>query len=661
MRAKAPKILKYAAIGLLLSPFMAGVAKGQSLEGRVNKATAGRSVRVTVKDDFSKLPLADAWVRFVNRNNPSIIYSDSTNSSGVVQWNDFYTDVKDDNTSVPTGFKLKQNYPNPFNPSTRIPLSIDHYCDVNLSIYNIRGELVKTLYDGKLTPGEHEYTWNGTDKNDEGVAAGQYIVVFRSKDNQKTIKMMLLDGNVSVAGGSAPWLAKTALNPGEWYDVNVSKYNYPDFNGAELIEEGSGIQDIIIEMTRNNGAPVPIATVTPLQPRVGQPVTFDDLGSYDPENDPFTYKWNTEGATYTTPDAQHIYSTPGNKTVTFTVTDERGAARDTSFTLNVLDLEKITKGWVTDITNDSLLAGQPVTIAGITDTTDATGNFSIAGLKPGTYRIRVGTGTDYLTMERNVTVSDIDTTRVGPQRLVPNEPGLVEFLNGTVFLEKPSSPGRFTQKWTQKSNPYVNTDNVGVQSQSNIQTFLTDPKLAESTYGLHSYTAQDIHKVPQSELPAYGADGTFLFDNLGSKFAAIYENPNNRGIINAVVISLTDGAGLRGTYHEGLTGVTGIDEVDYSLNNKYETARNDPSNLDHMSEKDVVVNKFNQDRDPNTLPGDIGSQGQSLGKSSMPGGPIIVVDGQVIGDRDLTHSQISAYHTLLERSNGRMPKYVIFN
>jgi hypothetical protein len=55
MKGKVPKIAKYAALGLFLSPFMAGVARGKSLDDVVDKAVAGRTVGVTVQDDFSSI------------------------------------------------------------------------------------------------------------------------------------------------------------------------------------------------------------------------------------------------------------------------------------------------------------------------------------------------------------------------------------------------------------------------------------------------------------------------------------------------------------------------------------------------------------------------------------------------------------------------------
>ena len=54
----------------------------------------------------------------------------------------------EDNKITPSEFALSQNYPNPFNPSTEISFSIDQALDINLSIYNMLGQKVRTLAEG---------------------------------------------------------------------------------------------------------------------------------------------------------------------------------------------------------------------------------------------------------------------------------------------------------------------------------------------------------------------------------------------------------------------------------------------------------------------------------------------------------------------------------
>ena len=88
---------------------------------------------------------------------------------------------------------LRQNYPNPFNPETSIVYSITNNGPVELSIYNIKGQLVKELVNSSMNAGEHNVIWNGEDSAGRKVSSGLYF--YKLKYNNQTIdtkKMMLL-------------------------------------------------------------------------------------------------------------------------------------------------------------------------------------------------------------------------------------------------------------------------------------------------------------------------------------------------------------------------------------------------------------------------------------------------------------------------------------
>lgn len=76
---------------------------------------------------------------------------------------------------LPTRFSLDQNYPNPFNPQTHISYALPTRSRVTLKIYNIRGQLVRTLKNETLSPGRYSVIWDG--KNDWGnrVSSGVYF------------------------------------------------------------------------------------------------------------------------------------------------------------------------------------------------------------------------------------------------------------------------------------------------------------------------------------------------------------------------------------------------------------------------------------------------------------------------------------------------------
>jgi hypothetical protein len=89
--------------------------------------------------------------------------------------------------SRPQAYILYQNYPNPFNPITNIPFSIPEYSDVKISIYNLKGQLVKQIFTGQLEAGKHITRWNASQ-----VASGVYLVALKSNNTVITQKITVL-------------------------------------------------------------------------------------------------------------------------------------------------------------------------------------------------------------------------------------------------------------------------------------------------------------------------------------------------------------------------------------------------------------------------------------------------------------------------------------
>ncbi len=84
------------------------------------------------------------------------------------------------------------NYPNPFNPETTINFSIHKPEEVELKIYNIKGQLVKTLIDEKIEPGVHKVIWKGRNNNNKQVASGVYFIKLKASTNTDIRKTILL-------------------------------------------------------------------------------------------------------------------------------------------------------------------------------------------------------------------------------------------------------------------------------------------------------------------------------------------------------------------------------------------------------------------------------------------------------------------------------------
>lgn len=88
---------------------------------------------------------------------------------------------------LPTSYSLKQNYPNPFNPSTQIAFDLPSASNVELSIYNVLGQEVKTLINQQMEAGSHIITFDGSN-----LSSGIYFYRLSAENFTATKKMMML-------------------------------------------------------------------------------------------------------------------------------------------------------------------------------------------------------------------------------------------------------------------------------------------------------------------------------------------------------------------------------------------------------------------------------------------------------------------------------------
>ncbi|MFA7056669.1 MAG: chitobiase/beta-hexosaminidase C-terminal domain-containing protein [Candidatus Cloacimonadales bacterium] len=95
-----------------------------------------------------------------------------------------------DVTNIVTG--LTGNYPNPFNPETTISYNLRDAGQVTLDIYNLKGQLVKTLVNERQTAGAHSIVWNGKDEGNRSVSSGVYFYKMRNGKFSSTKKMILM-------------------------------------------------------------------------------------------------------------------------------------------------------------------------------------------------------------------------------------------------------------------------------------------------------------------------------------------------------------------------------------------------------------------------------------------------------------------------------------
>ncbi len=115
----------------------------------------------------------------------SVMIVDDLSLSGVA------TSVEERTEQGPRAFGL-QNYPNPFNPSTTISYSLPQSSAVQLQVFNLLGQPVRTWAEEEQTAGSHSVSWDGTDDQGKILASGIYFYRLQSKGHSEVNRMLLL-------------------------------------------------------------------------------------------------------------------------------------------------------------------------------------------------------------------------------------------------------------------------------------------------------------------------------------------------------------------------------------------------------------------------------------------------------------------------------------
>jgi len=95
-------------------------------------------------------------------------------------------------SALPTRPRLLGNYPNPFNPSTRICFALSRTSAVSLELFNVVGQRLRTLVDGRVDGGYHEIVWDGLDSSGKAVGSGVYLASVETDGWRDIGRMVLL-------------------------------------------------------------------------------------------------------------------------------------------------------------------------------------------------------------------------------------------------------------------------------------------------------------------------------------------------------------------------------------------------------------------------------------------------------------------------------------
>jgi len=101
------------------------------------------------------------------------------------------TDIHEEEIPAIEGIEFNA-YPNPFNPSTTIEFSINNDSRVKLSVYNIKGQKVKTLANNEFGRGNHSIIWDGYDESNKFVSSGVYYYKLTVNGKTRAVKKCML-------------------------------------------------------------------------------------------------------------------------------------------------------------------------------------------------------------------------------------------------------------------------------------------------------------------------------------------------------------------------------------------------------------------------------------------------------------------------------------
>ncbi len=101
-------------------------------------------------------------------------------------------EIDSDESLIPKEFSLYDNYPNPFNPTTQIAVDLPEATTTEITVWNIMGQKVATLYSGDLNAGHHTLNFDGRDSNGKQLTSGMYLYRVAAGKYNATKKMTLM-------------------------------------------------------------------------------------------------------------------------------------------------------------------------------------------------------------------------------------------------------------------------------------------------------------------------------------------------------------------------------------------------------------------------------------------------------------------------------------
>jgi hypothetical protein len=127
------------------------------------------------------------YLRAVLLNDP-----DSLNNESYPLTIDVQPEVANDDQIAAPEVSLISSYPNPFTTETTLSFNLKTSAYVKIEIYNLKGQKLKSILDGKQAQGSQSVKWNGTDNSGKRVAKGIYLCKLTAGKDIITRRLVLI-------------------------------------------------------------------------------------------------------------------------------------------------------------------------------------------------------------------------------------------------------------------------------------------------------------------------------------------------------------------------------------------------------------------------------------------------------------------------------------
>ncbi|MCK4652993.1 MAG: T9SS type A sorting domain-containing protein [Candidatus Cloacimonetes bacterium] len=148
----------------------------------------GGDIWVSISEGIPNVPITDMKIHNETR---TLVIGTYGCSAYKINLDTGFTGIENDEIQQAIAV-LHQNHPNPFNPDTKISYSLYEQGKVELSIYNIKGQIVKILVNDYKVIGKHSVIWNGRDSDNKQVSSGSYFYKLNVNGKTEAVRKCLL-------------------------------------------------------------------------------------------------------------------------------------------------------------------------------------------------------------------------------------------------------------------------------------------------------------------------------------------------------------------------------------------------------------------------------------------------------------------------------------